>query len=579
MNVDRKLLEWARPAWRRLAGSILSGFGNGLLAIAQAWLLSDLVAGVFLAGKDLRSSLTVLWGLLAIFVGRAALGWLQEISSAAAAVGVKNAVREKMLSHLYHLGPALMRDQSTGDIISTTVQGVEALDGFYSQYLPQAVLAGLIPASILAVVFPVDLLSGVVFLMTGPLIPLFMVLIGKAAEVVTRQQYTALGRMSAYFLDTIQGLTTLKQFNQSQNRVERIAAISESYRETTMQVLRLTFLSALALELAATLSIAVIAVEIGLRLLYGQMAFQPAFFILILAPEFYLPLRVLGQRFHAGAAGAAGARRIKAVLDLEPAIPLQVSQPVNMPASPKIDQIQLEGVTFRYPGRDEAVLENLHLVLKTGGITALVGESGSGKSTLAQLLLGFLRPQGGRILVDGLDLAQVDPRAWRQRVAWVPQQPYLFQDSLAANIRLGKANASQDEIEAAARVAGLERFIQTLPEGYDTRIGEMGTRLSSGQAQRLALARAFVKDALLIVLDEPTARLDPELEAELAETVARLSTGRVSLVIAHRLSSLREAQKIAVLQAGKISEWGTLEELQSRQGELADLLRQAEGAG
>ncbi len=323
MNFDRKILEWAGQAWRWLAVCVLSGFGNGLLAIAQAWLLSDLIAGVFLFGKDLTGSLPGLWGLLALFAGRAVLGWLQETSSAAAAVQVKNSVREKVLNHLYHLGPAVVNDQSSGDLISTSVQGVEALDAFTGQYLPQAVLAGLIPLSILAVVFPIDLLSGFIFLLTGPLIPLFMILIGKAAETVTRQQFTALGRMSAYFLDTLQGLTTLKQFNQSQNRVERIAAISESYREKTMQVLRLTFLSALALELAATLSTAVIAVEIGLRLLYGQMAFQPAFFILMLAPEFYLPLRLLGQRFHAGAAGAAGAKRISAVLDLKPAVPAQ----------------------------------------------------------------------------------------------------------------------------------------------------------------------------------------------------------------------------------------------------------------
>ena len=315
MNFDRILLKWARPAWRWLAASMLSGFANGLLSIAQAWVLSNLIAGVFLFGLDMQGSLPDLRGLLVIFAGRAVLGWLQESSGAAAAVQVKNFIREKLLKHLYLLGPAVVNRQATGELISTSMQGVEALDGFVGQYLPQAVLAGLIPISILVIVFPIDFLSGLIFLLTGPLIPLFMVLVGWAAEAVTGAQYSALGKMSAYFLDTIQGLATLKQFNQSQARVERIAAISESYRKKTMQVLRLTFLSALALELAATLSTAVIAVEIGLRLLYGQMAFQPAFFILILAPEFYLPLRLLGQRFHAGAAGAAGAKRISAILD------------------------------------------------------------------------------------------------------------------------------------------------------------------------------------------------------------------------------------------------------------------------
>ena len=579
MNFDRFLLKWARPAWRWLAGSVLSGFANGLLSIAQAWMLSNLIAGVFLFGVDLPGSMPDLRGLLVIFGGRAVLGWLQESSAAAAAVQVKNFIREKLLHHLYHLGPAVVNRQATGELISTSMQGVEALDGFIGQYLPQAVLAGLIPISILVIVFPIDFLSGLIFLLTGPLIPFFMVLIGRAAEAVTHTQYSALGKMSAYFLDTIQGLSTLKQFNQSQARVERIAAISESYREKTMQVLRLTFLSALALELAATLSTAVIAVEIGLRLLYGQMAFQPAFFILILAPEFYLPLRLLGQRFHAGAAGAAGAKRISAILDFKPASPAQPAQPASPPFRQKINQIRLEGVKVHYPAREEATLEDLNLVLKADGITALVGESGTGKSTLAQLLLGFLCPQGGRILIDGVDLAGMEPGVWRQHVAWVPQQPYLFQDSLAGNIRLGKVNASPDEIAAAARAAGLEKFIQSLPQGYETHIGESGTRLSSGQAQRLALARAFLKDAPLLILDEPSARLDPELEAELAETIAHLSAGRISLVIAHRLSSLRNAQQIAVLSGGLITEIGTLEELQARQGALVDLMRQTEGAG
>ncbi len=573
------MLTWARQAWRWLAAAVLSGYANGLLTIAQAWLLSELISGVFLLGYDLQDSLNSFWGLLIIFATRAALTWLQEISSTASAVRVKNFVREKVLNHLYHLGPAVVQGQATGEIIATSVQGVEALDAFYSQYLPQVVLGALIPVSIIGVVLPIDLLSGIIFMLTGPLIPFFMVLIGKAAEVATRQQYTALGKMSAYFLDTLQGLTTLKQLNRSQARVESIAAISESYREKTMQVLRLTFLSALALELAATLSTAVIAVEIGLRLLYGQMLFQPAFFILILAPEFYLPLRLLGQRFHAGATGAAGARRIATVLDLKPVAYGEVSHPEIYPPGEKIHRIQIMGVKFAYPERSETALENLDLVLRAGEITALVGESGTGKSTLVQLLLGFLRPQSGKILIDGKDLAALDPVSWRQQVAWVPQQPYLFQDTLAANIRLGKANASDDEIASAARAAGLDRFIQTLPEGYETRIGEMGARLSSGQAQRLALARAFIKDAPVILLDEPAARLDPELEFEITETIERLSAGRVSLVIAHRLASLRRARQIAVLQAGRIAELGTLEELQARRGVLADLMRRSEGAG
>ncbi len=573
MNLNRHLLQWARLAVGRLLITCLAGAGGGLLMIAQAWLLSSVIAGVFLQGYGLAESAPILGGLLGIFVARAGLGWLQEAAGAAAAAKIKNELREKLVGQLYRLGPAYLQGEQSGELTATVVQGVELLDAYYSQFLPQVVLALLIPVSILCVVFPIDLLSGLVFLCTGPLIPFFMVLIGKSAEVVTRRQFTALGRMSAFFLDTLQGLATLKQFNQSQARVAQIAEVSELYRARTLEVLRLTFLSALALELAATLSTAVVAVEIGLRLLYGQMEFLPAFFILILAPEFYQPLRLLGLRFHAGAAGAAAGQRIRMILAASPVGEKHLSQTDGIVLKTQPHVISFDHLTFQYPNRSEPALNEISLELRQGQMTALVGASGAGKSTLAYLLLGFLQAQAGSMRVDGVDRRDLNEAAWRRQVAWVPQHPYLFQDTLAANIRLGQPEASQAEVESAARLAGLDEFARSLPLGYETLVGEQGARLSGGQAQRLALARAFLMDAPVIVLDEPTAQLDPELEEQLVETMTRLCQGRIALVIAHRLASLRMVDRVVVLEEGRVVTQGPAAEmLAAPVGPLAGLL-------
>jgi ABC-type transport system involved in cytochrome bd biosynthesis fused ATPase/permease subunit len=386
-------------------------------------------------------------------------------------------------------------------------------------------------------------------------------------------------------LDTLQGLSTLKMLNASQRRMAQIAAVSDHYREKTMEVLRLTFLSALALELAATISTAVIAVEIGLRLMAGQMEFQPAFFILILAPEFFLPLRLLGQRFHAGAAGSAGAGRILQAFSLavEPALSpdqaatagteqfesSQTSQPPHL--------IELDHVGYQFSGRSEAAVRDVSLQIQRGQLTAVVGPSGAGKTTLTYLCLGFLRPQEGQIRVDGRDLLELDARKWRRQVAWVPQRPHLFQDTLAANIRLGQPDASQEDVLRAAELAGLAGWIRGLPAGLETPIGAQGARISGGQAQRLALARAFLRDAPVLVLDEPTSQLDPELAEELALTVQRLCQGRLVLMVAHRLESIRQAHQVVVLENGQLAQSGAPEALLRQPGALTRLLGQVGG--
>ena len=580
---DSRLLRSARHERLALALTIGLGLSGGILTVLQARYLSQAVAQVFLSGATLPALRPGLIALLLVAIVRAGAMWGGESAAARVAAGVKSQLRVRLFAHLQALGPAYTHSaasaegERSGELTNTMVEGIEALDAYFSQYLPQLALAALVPLTVLVFVFPLDAISGLVLLLTAPLIPVFMALIGTLADGLTRRQWTTLSRLSAHFLDVLQGLTTLKLFGRSREQVEVIAEMSERFREATMDVLRVSFLSALVLEMVATLSTAVVAVEIGLRLLYGHLSFAQAFFVLILAPEFYLPLRLLGLRFHAAMAGVTAARRIFAILDTLPGA--RAEHPATgegrgeqvSPAIPRLAVpsgappiIRFENVSYTYPGRSLPALESLCLEIGPGQKVALVGPSGAGKSTIAQLLLRFVEPSAGRITADGAPLDAWSPAGWRASVAWVPQNPYLFYGTVAENISLGRPNAGPEQVEAAARLAHVHEFVRALPEGYATLIGERGARLSGGEAQRIALARAFLKDAPLVILDEATANLDPQHEALIQDSIRRLLAGRSALIITHRLSTITQADKILVLAEGRLAEVGSHAEL--RQG-------------
>jgi len=587
MRFNRHLLSEALRARGLLLLTVGLGTAAGVLLVAQAWLLARAVDGVFLQGQLLAQVAPLLWGLLIVIAARALATTGGQVAAGRLAIRIKHDLRMRLAEHLLALGPSYTGGERTGELATTLTEGVEALDATFRQYLPRLALAAIVPVAILLVVFPIDPLSGVVLLLTGPLIPLFMVLIGNLARGVSRQQWGTLSRLSAYFLDVVQGLPTLKLFGRSKEQIAIIGAVSERFRQTTMGVLRVAFISAFALEMIGTISTAIVAVEVGLRLLAGRVAFEQALFVLVLAPEFYLPMRALGASFHAAAEGADAAERIFGILYTQPTVSVEPDGRVGgkgaRPSSPapsfdlKRDVIRFTQVTC-YPGERRA-LDGITFDLAPGETVALVGSSGAGKSTVAHLLLRFLEPDGGQIAVGGTPLAAIPLDYWRRQIVWVPQAPALFAGSVADNIRLGRPDAPDQDVMHAARMADLHDTIAALPLGYQTPIGEGGARLSRGQAQRLALARVFLVDSPLVILDEATTHLDPVQQTRLTETIHRLTADRTALIIAHHLPTVDHADRVLVLDAGRVVEQGAPHDLRGRGSVFTGLLDAAEGAG
>ncbi|WGZ92421.1 MAG: thiol reductant ABC exporter subunit CydD [Candidatus Thiothrix putei] len=559
---------WKTHSGFWLKAAVAIGLTSGLLLIAQAWLLANVVNAVVFAEAALADVMPSLWGLLALFLLRAGLAWASEQAAFHAAVQVKLAIRAQLYQKVQQLGSAWLTGERSGDLLNTLSDGVEALEAYYARYIPAMSLMALVPLAILVFVFANDWLSAVVMLVTAPLIPVFMILIGKGTEKRNQQQWQQLARMSAHFLDVIQGLTTLKLFNASRREAQVVAQVSDEYRQSTMSVLRVAFLSSFALEFFAAVSIAIIAVLIGFRLFWGEMDFLYGFFVLLLAPEFYLPLRNMGTQYHARMAAIGAAEKMVGML--EEKIPL------NPPFSkgeagcatfliPPFEKgglggISLQNLSFIYPDARTA-LSNLSLDIHPNETLAIVGASGAGKTTLINLLMGFLQPQSGQILIGDTPLTAIAPEIWRKHLAWLPQKPQLFPGTVADNIRLGNPTATLTQVQAAAEQAYAAEFIVKLPQGYDTLIGEAGQGLSGGQVQRIALARAFLKDAPLVILDEATANLDRASETLVQAGVERLAQGRTLVMIAHRLRTVQTADRIVVLDQGTVSAIGTHAEL------------------
>jgi thiol reductant ABC exporter CydD subunit len=533
-----------------LGADVLIGAATTLFVLLQASVLARIVARAF-DGASLRDVGPELVVLVCVFAARALLGWGFEFAGRRAAAAVLSDLRLTLAEQRLRRNPAGLDGVEAGEVAVASVSGIDPLAAYFGRYLPQVVLACLVPLAVLAWVAVVDVTSALVMLVTLPLVPVFMWLIGRYTEERSRERWDALRLLSTHYLDVVRGLPTLRAFNRSKAQTATIADVSERYRRSTMSTLRVGFLSGSVLELAATLGVALVAVTVGVRLDDGGLGLQAGLTVLLLAPELYLPLRQLGAQFHASADGLAVAERILALIDDDeaPARPR-----VLVPPSPGTAAVELDGVSFAYPSRTSVVLDELQLSLRPGETLALVGESGAGKSTIASLLLGLAQPTAGRVEVGGIDLAVCDPDAWHRHVAWAPQRPTLFRGSVAENIRLGDPRAADDRVRAAARLAGADAFVSRLPHGYDTLVGDGGRQLSAGEVRRIALARAFARDVPLLILDEPTADLDPESESVVGLALERLRGERTVLLITHRPELARFADRLVVLVDGKCVE-------------------------
>jgi thiol reductant ABC exporter CydD subunit len=537
---DPRLLKHARRARLPVAAVAVLGAAAAGLIIVQAQLLADGIAAAFTGGATLGALRGVLLALAAVLAGRVAVAWAGEIASYRASAAVKAELRRSFLARAVELGPRWLAGRRSAELTALATEGVEALDGYFAKYLPQLILAAIVPVVVLVRVGLADPLAAVTIAATLPLVPVFGALVGKMTGAYAEQRWRALAVLSHHFLDVVSGLPTLKVFGRSKDQRAVIGRVTGEYRRATMDTLRVAFLSSLVLELVATMSVALVAVEVGLSLVYGHLGLRTGLLALILAPEAYLPLRQAAAQFHASADGLAAAAAAIEIIETPP-------PPAGERRAPAPRVIRAEAVSVVHPGRSGRAPANFSALFRAGEISVLAGPSGSGKSTLVDVLLGFAQPSAGRVLVDGDDLAGLDCETWRSQVGWVPQQPYLFPGTVAANIRLGCPGAPDAAVAAAARAAALD----DVPLGR--LVTERGGGLSSGQCRRVALARALLPGRPVLLLDEPTAGLDPEAEDRVLDTLrAQAAAGRIVLIAAHHPRVIAVADQVVRLTVDEV---------------------------
>ena len=532
-------MRYAHSARRYVVLSVLLGVLTAGLVLAQAVLLARSISDVYLGGatlEDLRAPM-VLLGL--VVLGRAAVAWAQESAAHHASAQVRSQLRRQLFAHASRLGPVWLSGERSGELTTLATRGIDALEGYFSRYLPQLVLACLVPWAVLAVVVPADLLAGLTIVLTLPLIPVFMVLVGLHTRRRMDRQWRALERLSGHFLDVVAGLPTLKVFGRAKAQAAAVGDTTERYRVATMGTLRLAFLSALVLELLATLSVALVAVGVGLRLVEGGLSLQTALLVLILAPEAYQPLRQVGVHYHASAEGLAAAERVFAVLE--------TPRPVGGTRTDVPDlrgtRLSVRDLTVRHDDATTAMLAGFSMDVRPGELLAVTGASGAGKSTLLAVLAGLVAPSSGRVTVGDVDLTDLDREAWWRHLTWLPQRPAFVAGTVADNVRLADPQASDAAVARALVEAGAD-FVPALAAGQDTVLGAGGAGLSAGQRQRVALARAFLRDTPLVLLDEPTAGLDAATEARVVAALHRLAVGRTVVVVAHRPALVAAADRV-----------------------------------
>jgi ATP-binding cassette, subfamily C, bacterial CydCD len=541
--VDPRLLRYTHRTRRFLFFTVGLGGVTAGLVLAQAWLIANTISDVLVRHDGLTAVRMLVVLLAVVIVGRAVVAWLGELAANRASASAKSELRNALVDRIARLGPAGLDREQSGRLVMVATTGIDALDSYFARYVPQLFLAVIVPVTVVVVVSGADWISAMIIAVTIPLIPLFLSLVGASTKVRMARQARLLHRLAGHFLEVVAGLPTLKVFGRAKAQVEAVRAVTDQYRKATMATLKVAFLSSLILELLATVSVALVAVAVGLRLLGGHLSLATALFVLVLAPEAYLPLRLLGTNYHASAEGMQAIGDVVAVLER----PVPAAGSRRDVPDPSTSALRVENLEVCYPGRMLPALSGLTLEIDPGEILAVAGPSGCGKSTLLSVLLGLAPPWTGSVRIGGVGLTELDPDAWRTQVAWVPQRTHLFARSIADNVRLGRPDATDEAVRTAITDAGLDEVVARLPDGAGTVLGSDGSGLSAGERQRVALARAFVRDAPLLLLDEPTAGLDGGTEESVLAAVRRLMVGRTVVIVAHRTSLLAEADRVVEL--------------------------------
>jgi len=545
-------MQQARIARAWINAKIALVYISSIFLILQAAVFANLLDVAIIHQQPLSSLIPQLASLILIMIVRAFMSWPQEIFGFKAGAKVRTQIRQQFLKTLNDIGPSRLTSEQSGGSATFFIEQIEALQNFYAEYLPQMQLTLLIPLTIILFVFSVDWLTGLILLFTAPLIPLFMALIGMGVESANQRYFKSLARLSGDFLDKLRGLVTLKLFNQSKAQSKIIAKAAEDYREKTMSVLRVAFLSSGALELFSSVAIAIVAVVLGLTLLdkitigyFHELTLGKALFILLLAPEFFLPLRQLGVHYHARAEAIAAATELMrfAPTDLQPGA---VLNPKPLESASGFN-INIQAIGFAYSGKNK-LFNRFTLAIKPGEKIAIVGKSGTGKTTLIRLLMGFLQPTEGAIFINQQNLQTVDLSQWHKQIAFLGQMPQLFPGSIKDNVLLAKPDASDTEVSQALEKAGAMPFIQALTAGLNTLIAEQNFGFSGGQAQRIALARVFLSDRPIIILDEPTASLDKETEQQIIQAINTYLINKTIILISHRVETIGVASRIITLE-------------------------------
>lgn len=536
--LDPRLLHHARAVRGLLAASVVLGLLAAVATLAQAVLLAELLVRVVLAGAGLAELTRPLVLLAVVVVVRAGVGWAAEELARRSAHTVTAQLRRALLVKVLELGSRWSDHQRRGDLAVLATTGVDGLEPYAARYLPTLVLAVVVPPLVVAFLLVEDPLSAAIVLLTLPLVPLFMALVGWHTQRRTAERYRSLELLAGHFLDVVAGLPTLKVFGRARAQAEAVRRTTSEYRRTTMVTLRVAFLSSLVLELAATLSVALVAVSVGLRLVDGALDLRTGLAVLVVVGEAYLPLRAVGAQFHASTDGLTAAGRVLAVLE----VPGPVAGTRTVVPSPAVAPLVLHGARVRVDGREDA-LRCPDLVVRPGRVTVVLAPSGAGKTTLLLVLAGLLRPDDGSVAVGGVDLADVDPGVWRARTGYLGQQPSVVAGTVSENVVLGNPGATDAQVWSALRLAVAVEFVDSL----DQVVGEHGSLLSAGQRQRLALARALLRDADLLLLDEPTSALDADTERRVLAGLAEHARGRTVVIASHRPAVLAIADDVVEL--------------------------------